>query len=245
MSALEFIRLEHKSAVYRISSELSDAGIEEIRRQRLILEKYISICPGFAKSIEPVEFQSAAPPIVRSMIEAARRCGVGPMAAVAGAIAEAAAGAMSAAGATTVVVDNGGDLFLHADRELTIALYSGFRTAAKGLALRIVPAEMPCSICSSSATMGHSLSYGSADLATVVASDGALADAAATRLCNEVTCVQELRRALDTIIAIDGIRGAIVTIGAKIGIIGEIPEVIRHRDADIKEKITAHKNSGL
>ena len=80
----------HKDAAYRICCEAFDAVTAEIVRQRSILDDYIVRYPDFGRSFEPLELHDDAPVIVQCMIRAARLVGVGPMAAVAGAMAQSA-----------------------------------------------------------------------------------------------------------------------------------------------------------
>ncbi len=120
------------------------------------------------------------------MAWAASLVGVGPMAAVAGAMAQWAAKAALAAGAEEAIVDNGGDIYLKAVEPVIVSLGTGTSKLADRLAFRVEPEETPISICSSSGKMGHSMSLGQCDLATIVAKDAALADAAATQAANLV-----------------------------------------------------------
>jgi ApbE superfamily uncharacterized protein (UPF0280 family) len=215
-----------RGARYRISSPLLDCIIGEIKHQRRILEKYIAVHPEYAESLAPVETASDAPPIARWMAEQAAIVGVGPMAAVAGAIAEKAGRAALARGAAYAVVENGGDIFLQCCDPIRIGLYSGDNVLGDRLAMRINPESSPIAVCSSSSRMGHSLSLGDCDLATVVASDAALADAAATKACNLVKAEGDIARALDAIAGIPGIQGLLIVKADKMGMAGELPELV-------------------
>ena len=142
--------------------------------------------PRFLTSLEPLPIDMAAPPLViRRMAAAAALAGVGPMAAVAGAIAQVTVEALVAAGARHVVMDNGGDMVLRIDRPRD---HRHLHRAGqvRDIALRFEPRPGIFSVCTSSGTVGHSLSFGRADAATVIAANGCLADAMATALGNRV-----------------------------------------------------------
>jgi ApbE superfamily uncharacterized protein (UPF0280 family) len=149
------------------------------------------------------------------------------MAAVAGAMAQRAAEAALADGASEAVIDNGGDLFLVLREPAVIALHTGTARLASRLAFRVLPEETPLSICSSSGRMGHSLSLGDCDLATIVARDGALADAAATQAGNWVRSPSDMDGALARILAIPGIQGAVLVKDDRIGLGGRVPRLLR------------------
>ncbi len=217
----------HHEAVLRICCGAFDAVTEEVVRQRRILEDYIRRHPAFGTSFEPVELLPDAPEVAQRMARAARSVGVGPMAAVAGAMAELAAQAGLRAGAAEAIVDNGGDVFVRATSPVVIGLHTGTAKLADRLAFSLRPEDTPISICSSSGRMGHSTSLGQCDLATVVARDGALADAAATQAANLVRTAGDVDAALERIMAIDGIDGLVVVKDDRIGLAGHLPSVVK------------------
>ncbi len=242
---INMVRFEHKSAVYRISDNFDDEARQEIVAQRTLLESFIERFHPFADSFVPLDLPPNAPEVARTMACAARLFGVGPMAAVAGAIAQMAVDAMIREGAGEAIVDNGGDIVLGVNHPVVVGLYANTPHIAGSLALFVTPEETPCAICSSSARLGHSRSFGDADLACVIAETGALADAAATRLCNDCTDPEKLVGALDFIVAVEGVRGALAIVDGKVGLKGRLPKLIRNRDGDIESKITAHPAGGL
>jgi ApbE superfamily uncharacterized protein (UPF0280 family) len=220
----------HKEAVFRICSSRFDAVTAEIVRQRRILEDYIAHHPEFRDSFEPIDIGSDAPQIAQRMALAARLVGVGPMAAVAGAMAQAAAEAALNAGAKETIVENGGDIYLQAAGPVLVALGTGTTELADQLALSLEPQETPISICSSSGEMGHSMSLGNCDLATAVSKDAALADAAATRAANLVRTVDDVDPALQCIAAIKGIDGVLIIKDDRVGLAGRLPRLAKvHR----------------
>jgi len=217
----------YREAVFRICCEKFDAVTVEIVRQRRILEEYINQHPDFRQSLEPLELLTDAPEVAQSMARAAMLVGVGPMAAVAGAMAQFAGQAALDAGASEVIVDNGGDIYIRADEPIIIGLKTGTAELADRLAFSLKADDTPISICSSSGKMGHSMSLGQCDLATVVAKDAALADAAATQAANLVKTVDNIDPALENISAIEGVDGVMIVKGARVGLAGKLPSLVR------------------
>lgn len=189
---------------------------------RAELMTYILLHPEFRDSLVPVEVTAQAPPIAREMAEAAVRFGVGPMAAVAGAVSQAVADRFSAE-ASELLVENGGDVVLRSTVERTVALLARPAAGAR-LGLCFAPDRLPAAICASSAKVGHSLSLGQADMATVVADRGAVADAAATALGNLLVTQADLDGVLAAAEGMRrrGVRGAFVQIGEMVGMVGDI-----------------------
>ncbi len=216
-----------REATYRICCEAFAAVTQEIVRQRHVLEDYIKGHAEFLHTLEPIDVHPEAPAIALRMAAAARRAGVGPMAAVAGAMAEFAAEAGLKAGAREVIIDNGGDIFLQIVKPAIIGLYPGTPELTDRLAFSVQAHETPLSICSSSGRMGHSLSLGTCNLATVVARDAALADAAATRAANGVRSVDDIDPTLARIMGIEGIDGVLIIQNDRVGLAGHLPSLVK------------------
>jgi len=159
------------------------------------------------------------------MVEAARACGVGPMAAVAGAVAEAVGRALLAEN-QQVIVENGGDIFLQTKTPRVAAIYAGASPLSGKVGVRISRVGQPLGVCTSSGTVGHSLSFGKADAAIVLAESAALADAAATALGNRVQTADDIDPALVWLRGIEGALGGAVVVGDKLGAWGEV-ELVR------------------
>jgi len=217
----------YREAVLRICCSRFDVVTAEIVRQRHLLEDYLRRHPEFQRSLVPIEVYPDAPEIAVHMAWAAGVAGVGPMAAVAGAMAQWAAKAAMAAGAEETIVDNGGDLYLKAVEPVVVALGTGTAKLADRLAFRVEPEETPISICSSSGKMGHSMSLGHCDLATVVAEDAALADAAATQAANLVGSPDDVDAAVARIGSLEGIAGVLIVKDDRIGLAGRLPRLIK------------------
>ncbi len=168
------------------------AHVEKIRGQ---LKTYIELHPEFARSLRPVGVENGAPALVAAMAEAGQRAGVGPMAAVAGAIAQSVADAFAGV-SPNILVENGGDLYLHSTKDRVIGLLAKPIDGVR-LGLALPAGRFPLAVCASSGRIGHSLSFGRADLVTVLARSGAMADAAATALANMVTRKEDLAPMLE------------------------------------------------
>ncbi len=205
-----------------------DAARESIREQRAYLENFIRKDPFFQITLEPYDLvQDDAPQIVTQMIEKSKVFGMGPMAAVAGAIAGFAVQAMMDEGATYAVVDNGGDICILNDLPIVVGIYAG-SSPIRDLAFQLEKRHRPLGICTSSGTVGPSISFGCADAAAVISQDVALADAAATALGNAVTAagpLQECFQAIDR----PGIDGALVIRGDKMALWKDLPQLRRAR----------------
>jgi len=233
-----FQRFAHKGANFRICCGRAEIVRREIVRQRDALERYIRRHPRFAASLGPLAVGDDAPEVARRMAAAAEAVGVGPMAAVAGTMAQLAAEAAFRDGDVEAIVENGGDTCLLCDRPVVVGLYAGETPLADRLAMVIEPAQTPLAVCSSSGRMGHSMSLGDCDLATVTARDASLADAAATRAANLVKTADDIDPTLERIAAIDGIDGVLLVKGDRIGLAGHLPRLAANRDAELALKVT-------
>jgi ApbE superfamily uncharacterized protein (UPF0280 family) len=209
---------------------MSPLIIDEVKRLRSVLEEYIVRDAEFRSSLVPVALLPDAPEVAVRMAGAAEKCGVGPMAAVAGAVAQMSVEAALSAGAEEAIVENGGDIFLMSTREVYVGLFAGKHPLSGRLAFRIDRGMMPLSICSSSSRFGHSMSFGDCDLATVISTDGALADAAATMTGNSVKSVKDVERALEKTTSVPGVHGVLIIKGDKVGVAGNLPPLVRCND---------------
>jgi len=221
-------RLDYGETHLNIRSDVvcRSAALDGLVRHYSELVGYINRDPLFKASYEPVAVQQDAPEIVRLMADAAKACGVGPMAAVAGAFSELVGGRIVSAGGKDVLVENGGDIFLMASSEKVVSIHSGPSMLSDLFALRVEPSDSPCGICTSSASVGPSISLGKADSVTCVADSPALADAAATAVGNLVLS-DDLRPAFGKASSIAGLRGVVVIVGESFGAWGRLPDIIR------------------
>jgi len=208
-------------AVYA-DSDLKKIAGAIVSRLRRDLEAYIGGHLEFFSSLEPLELKSGAPEIARTMAEAGRKAGVGPMAAVAGAFSEFV-GRELLKSSKQVIIENGGDIFMASPVPRTIGVYAGEASPFTGrLAVRIEGAENGLGICTSSGTVSHSLSFGKTDAALVISSSTALADAAATAVGNAVKSKEDIEKGIETARSIEGVKGVLIIVGDKMGTWGEI-----------------------
>ena len=124
-------------------------------------------------------------------------------------------------------MENGGDIYIQARTSVTIGIYPGTPELTGRLAFSLQASDTPVAICASSGHMGHSLSRGACDLATVVADDAALADAAATQAANLVQSVEDVNPDLERIVAITGIRGVLIVKQDRVGMVGRLPRLVK------------------
>ena len=199
-------------------------GYDSVHRYRNQLENYISAHPDFLISLIPLNPDTLAPPIIKDMQRAATAANVGPMAAVAGAIAEYVGRDLLAAGLEEVMVENGGDIFLKRNADCIVSIFAGQSPLNQKVGIRMRAGSMPAGICTSSGTVGHSLSLGQADSVTVLAASTPLADAVATRLGNEISSdgKESINHALEVARAIPGLLGVVIICGEHMGAWGEI-----------------------
>ena len=227
-----------KDSNFRICSSCFDAITHEIMQQRRLLESYIDQHPDFRSALVPIGLATDAPLIVRRMQEAAVLTGVGPMAAVAGTIAQMAVKAALRLGAEEAIVENGGDLYIASCEPIGVGLYAGRNPLASRLAFAVESAELPLAVCSSSSKMGHSYSFGDCDLATVVSKNASLADAAATLACNLVKRPGDVDAVLERVGRIQGVDGVLLVKGDRVGLIGQLPQLVKNLDPEAGCKVT-------
>ena len=216
-------------------------GINAVVQNRNELHKYIEKSPEFKTAHQPLQAEPNAPHIVRKMCEETTKLHVGPMAAVAGAIADIALCTLLAAGAPEAVVDNGGDIALFVSDMLIVGVYAE-NPRFESLVFRIEPRDSVLGICTSSGTVGHSWSYGRSYAAVVISEDVVLADAAATALGNYVQEEIDIGKSFSVVEPIEDIEGALVILKDKIGLWGTLPQLTKN-DVDYN-LITMGKNYG-
>ena len=203
------------------SRDLTQQTRDRVYHYRRQLEDYIRSKSDFLSTLLPYSEDSFAPEIIREMISVTRMFGVGPMAAVAGAIAQFV-GSDLLSHAEEVIVENGGDIFVKTKRPTTVSIFAGTSRLSNKLGLIIHPEEMPTGICTSSATVGHSLSLGAADAVCIVAKSASMADAAATALGNRITNRSKLKSVVESMREFKDIKGGVVIIGKTMATWGEI-----------------------
>jgi ApbE superfamily uncharacterized protein (UPF0280 family) len=188
---------------------------------RFKIEQYIQWHPEFLSSLIPLPADECAPDIVQHMLHASAAAGVGPMASVAGAVAEyTARNLLQHCG--EVIVENGGDIFLQVNREITISVFAGSSPLSNRIGIKISPVNSPLGVCTSSGTVGPSLSFGTADAVTIVSTSASLADAAATAVGNLVKKSSDIEKAIDAGKEIKDVAGILIIKDKQMGVWGNI-----------------------
>ena len=173
--------------------EEARAALLEARAQ--IIE-YAAGRKDFYTSLQPLEMDESAPPVVRDMLLAGIAANVGPMAAVAGAVAQYVGEALLNF-SDEVIVENGGDVYVCTRTPRTMCVVAESAEAGCVHLRPRVGDRISYGVCTSSGRLGPSLSLGNADSVTVLADRTAVADALATRLCNLVRRPEDVAKVLE------------------------------------------------
>lgn len=203
------------------SKKLKENAMAAVVQSRFIIEQYIKSHPEFVTSLIPLPQDKHAPDIIQKMLRAGEKTGVGPMAAVAGAVAEYTGQALLKS-CDEVLVENGGDIFFKVNRELTISIYAGKSPLSEKVGVRIPQKDNAYSICTSSGKVGPSLSFGSSDAVTITSVSATIADAAATAIGNIIKTDNDIQKGIDAAQKIDYIDGIIIIKDAQLGVWGNI-----------------------
>jgi ApbE superfamily uncharacterized protein (UPF0280 family) len=220
-----FLSVKETDLHIMASKKVEQAALDLVHQYRNQLENYIAGHPEFLTALVPLDKDPLAPPIVKQMLQGARAADVGPMAAVAGAMAEFVGKGLLDQGVDEVIVENGGDIFMKRNRECISAIFAGQSPLNQKVGIKIAKENMPIGMCTSSGSVGHSLSLGQADSVTVLAASTPLADAAATRIGNEVSSKvsnSDIKSILEVAKTIPDITGVIVIQGEKMGAWGNV-----------------------
>jgi ApbE superfamily uncharacterized protein (UPF0280 family) len=223
--ALKESRIHLKSDIKEAIAE----ALRDIKKHRKNLVGYIKSHPEFQYALKPITVLPEAPEIILSMTEAARKADVGPMAAVAGALADLGMKAMLKTGAKTAIVEDGGEIAVTTDQPVEVMVFTSYPEISGKIGFRITKEESPLGIATSSSKTGRVLSFGEADSVTVIATDASLADAAATAVCNTVKGEDvgaSIQRGLEKSQTIKGVRGVIIIREGKTGLWGKLPKMV-------------------
>lgn len=219
---------QHKDTIIRVraSRDISAFVKRFIVEKRQELDAYIARDKDFLVSFEPVKVKKDAPELAKIMAAAAEKAGVGPMAAVAGAVSELLVKEAVKNGVKWIIAENGGDICLHGDHDFAISIFAGKSPLSDKIGFAINPGEKSYGVCTSSASVGHSISLGKSDAVTVLAPSAAVADAFATAIGNEVKEVDDGLKFAKKF-AGKGIDGVVIIKGEKVGKIGRVPEFLK------------------
>ncbi len=201
--------------------KIAENSIWEKRRE---LEHFITKEPGFKTSLKPYFISSRAPEMAVLMARAGNQAGVGPMAAVAGAFAEAV-GKKLLESVEEVIVENGGDIFMKIKQVRRVSVFCADSPFSNRLAIEFTPEETPVGICTSSGIVGPSYSEGKADAVVVLSSSTPIADAVATAVGNMVKLKGDVEEVLEKSKKMKGIKGILIVKEDKLGAWGEMKVV--------------------
>jgi len=213
---------QESDLMVRATRDLRQHAEELLDQCRSHVDAQIRKQPEFATSLIPLPIPAQASPIVLTMSEAARAYDVGPMAAVAGAVAQFV-GEGLLQWSPEVIVENGGDIYLHVPGHIELGLYAGEDSPFSGeIRLRVNADGKSLGVCTSSGTVGHSLSFGRADAVVALADSAAVADAAATAIGNRIASPDDLEKTLNEEKERGTLQGLLIAAGKRIGAYGAI-----------------------
>jgi uncharacterized protein len=215
------VKIAESDLLISSDTNLTDEALKSLARHRQSLETYIKSHLEFLASLLPLPQDGLAPPIVRDMLSKAKICGVGPMAGVAGAVSEYVGNDLLSL-TKNIIIENGGDIFIKTENKLIASVYAGESALSYNVNFIVKPEDSPLGICTSSANVGPSLSFGKADAVCVISKSATLADAAASAIGNKVKSKKDIKPALDFGIKIIGVTGIIIIIGNEMGVIGKV-----------------------
>jgi uncharacterized protein len=215
------VSIKETDLYLKARKNLEKEALDSISRYRGQIENYILSHPDFEKSLVPLPYDHDAPLIVKEMLWASSLVGVGPMAAVAGATAEFV-GKSLLRYSSEIIVENGGDIFVSTADEIIVNIFAGASPLSQKIGIKVLPSDMPLGVCTSSGTVGPSLSFGKADAVTIVSPATALADAVATVVGNRVRKADDIPFSLKKAESLPGIKGVVIIVGEKMGVWGNI-----------------------
>lgn len=215
------IRYKESDLFIQSDCDLRKKALNALIKYRQKIENYIKLNPIFKESLTPVPVAESAPDVVKKMAYAGMVANVGPMAAVAGAIAEFVGEELSKY-CQELVVENGGDVYLKLKEDKKVAIYAGDSLLSGRIGVRIDKNMSPCGVCTSSGRVGHSLSFGLADAVTVITASAALSDAWATSLANMVKSEEDINKVIDMVEEREEIKGVVVIFRDRLAVSGNI-----------------------
>jgi len=242
---LQRLQVSSREGLYRVRRQIkqsnlliitdclqaAETAVSAIALHRTLLEGYILRRPEYQHTLNPFKVEEGAPQVVRLAAEAAEIAGVGPMAAIPGALAELAVEEMLLHHRSNVnLVENGGEIAASSNRQLTVGIYAGPSQLSGKVGFHLQPGDFPLGIATSSASVSNALNFGEADAAVVIADSASMADAAAKAVCNAVQGDDgeaSVQAGLEVAETIPRIRASVVVRGKYIGAVGRLPKLVR------------------
>ena len=230
MYSQKWVFRETSLAISSDNKEAIAVAIKASLNARRCIERFIVRHPEFRYSLEPLRLKADGyPRILELMLRAAQVADVGPFAAVAGSISQVAAEAAIDAGAGNILIDNGGDISIIGNKEFRVGIYAGESKISGKIGFLIKRSDLPIGICTSSGTVGHSISFGDSDAVITIADEASIADAAATSIANEVRgsdVESSVKRGLNRADDIPQVRGCLIARGKYVGTTGRLPKLV-------------------
>ena len=223
----QFTHKESQCTIISDPQKAIQAAVESIKRNYIELELYVRANPKFLYTLTPIPTPDK-PLVAKLMAEAARKADVGPMAAVAGTIADLAVEEMKRVGCEVAVVEDGGEISASSNRPVDVAVAAGEEPLSKRFGFRLT--EFPIGVATSSGRFSHALSFGDAEAAIVFCKDATLADAAATAVGNVVKgkdAKAGIQAGLIRGLSIEGVEGVLILYKGQVGTAGKIPQIIK------------------
>lgn len=190
------ITIKESNLFVKTCKDLKTIAFDALYSIRKDLESYILKSKSFLASLSPIKQDKNAPDIVKSMIKVSSYVGVGPMACVAGAVSQEV-GKVLLQHCGECIVENGGDIYLKLDRDTSLGLYVGKDNPLNRLSIILKKSNKPYGICTSSAKIGPSLSFGSSDVSLIISHDAYFSDCLASACGNIIKNEQDLKKAVD------------------------------------------------
>lgn len=214
-----FIGINHNS----YSKEIENYSKKCLINLRKQLEDYIGNNPLFQSSHKPVKCDYNSPLIVQEMVNASAKAGIGPMGCVAGAFSQfIGEDILKKFSVKELIIENGGDIYLSVKEDLDVSVYAGNSPLSEKIGIKIPSFLSPLGVCTSSATIGHSFSYGKADAVMIACRNTLLADAYATAYCNKIKLEKDIKAVIHEIKNNQDILSALIIMKDKLGITGKI-----------------------
>lgn len=219
--------VSHRESDLWVAVDRGDAAVMAARTERFLhelrgrLDRYLDRDPAYLRALVPCLPRPDAPPLLHEMAVAAATAGIGPMSAVAGAFARETGRMLRREfGVGEVVVENGGDIYADVHRPLDVALFAGESPLSERVGLHILGGAFPLGICTSSGTVGPSLSFGRADAVMIVCRDVLLADSYATAWANRVRTEEDTGSVVERACRVPEILGAMAVKGERLAVGG-------------------------
>jgi uncharacterized protein len=222
-----FTHKESQCTIISDQRQAIQAAKESIRRNYLELELHVRGNLKFLHTLTPIPSPDK-PLVAKLMVEAAEKADVGPMAAVAGAIADLAVEDMLRVGCKVAVVEDGGEISVQSNQSVDVAVVAGNEPLSKRFGFRLT--EFPIGVATSSGRFSHALSFGEAEAAVVFCKNAALADAAATAVGNVVRgedAQAGIQAGFSRGLSIEGVEGVLILYKGQVGTAGKIPQIIK------------------